>query len=228
MPVFALDEQLVFPHPILSEPDGLLAVGGSLSTRRLLLAYRWGIFPWYHDDQPILWWWPSPRLGMKPTDAVISHSMRNVINQKQFDFSFDQQFNHVIEKCSSVPRKGQEGTWIVDDMKDAYAELHSLGYAHSVEVYENDQIVGGLYGIALGNIFFGESMFAEKPNASKFGFIRLAQYLEQKGFLFIDCQQDTPHMRSLGGKLISGENFLQILRKNHKFMLDNNTVKSLF
>lgn len=224
MPVFALDEELVFPHPDLREPDGLLAVGGDLSSERLLLAYRWGIFPWYHEGQPILWWWLAPRLMVRPQDVHVSHSVRNVINQKKFKITFNRDFKTVMQRCGDVRRPGQEGTWIMPEMIDAYVELYNLGYAHSVEVWEDDLLVGGLYGIALGNIFFGESMFAEKPNASKVGFIQFAQHLEENGFLWIDCQQDTPHMRTLGADLVEEEEFLTILRENQIHLLKNEST----
>jgi leucyl/phenylalanyl-tRNA--protein transferase len=216
MPVYSLDDELIFPHPSLREPDGLMAVGGDLSPDRLLLAYRWGIFPWYHEGQPILWWWLAPRLMVRPGDVHVSHSVRNYINQGKYKVTFDQDFTAVMHRCSSVKRVGQEGTWIMPEMIDAYTTLHQLGYAHSVEVWEDDVLVGGLYGIALGRIFFGESMFAEKPNASKVGFIQLAKHLAAKGFLWIDCQQDTPHMRTLGADLVEENDFLDILRKNHQ------------
>jgi leucyl/phenylalanyl-tRNA---protein transferase len=219
MPVFALDEQLIFPHPILREPDGLLAVGGDLSPERILLAYRWGIFPWYHDDQPILWWWLAPRLMVRPQEVHISHSLRNVLNQNRYTVTFDQDFITVMEKCGAVPRKGQHGTWIMPEMIEAYTLLHHLGYAHSVEVRDESGLVGGLYGIALGKIFFGESMFAEKPNASKVGFVHLARHLVTNGFLWIDCQQDTPHMRTLGAHLIEENDFLELLRENQKAII---------
>lgn len=219
MPVYSLDDELIFPHPILREPDGLMAVGGDLSPERLLLAYRWGIFPWYHEGQPILWWWLAPRLMVRPADVHISHSVRNYINRQKYKVTFDQDFTSVMQRCSSVKRVGQEGTWIMPEMIDAYTTLHQLGYAHSVEVWEGDQLVGGLYGIALGKIFFGESMFAEKPNASKVGFVTLAQHLDKKGFLWIDCQQDTPHMRTLGADLVEEDDFLAILRENHAYIV---------
>lgn len=215
MPVYALDDELIFPHPVLREPDGLMAVGGDLSPQRLLLAYRWGIFPWYHGDQPILWWWLAPRLMVRPQDVHVSHSVRNYINRKVYTVTIDHAFETVMQRCGSVRRVGQEDTWIMPEMIEAYTALHHLGYAHSVEVWEGDQLVGGLYGVALGMIFFGESMFAEKPNASKIGFIHLARHLEEKGFLWIDCQQDTPHMRTLGADLIEEDDFLDILRQNH-------------
>jgi len=218
MPVYSLDDELIFPHPILREPDGLMAVGGDLSPERLLLAYRWGIFPWYHDGQPILWWWLAPRLMVRPQDVHISHSVRNCINQRRYKVTIDKEFRTVMLRCRNVSRRGQEGTWIMPEMVDAYYALHELGYAHSVEVWEGENLVGGLYGIALGKIFSGESMFAEKPNASKVGFVHLAQHLSSLGFLWIDCQQDTPHMRTLGAHLVEEEDFLALLRKNHLFI----------
>lgn len=220
MPVFALDEPLIFPHPLLREPDGLLAVGGDLSPERILLAYRWGIFPWYHNDQPILWWWLTPRLMVRPHEVHISHSLRNVLNQNRYMVTFDQDFSSVINRCAAVPRKGQHSTWIMPEMIEAYTHLHHLGYAHSVEVRDESGLVGGLYGIALGKIFFGESMFAEKHNASKAGFVYLARHLAAKGFLWIDCQQDTPHMRTLGAHLIAENDFLELLRENQKEIIN--------
>lgn len=218
MPVFSLDEAFIFPHPVLREPDGLMAVGGDLSPERILLAYRWGIFPWYHSDQPVLWWWLAPRLMVKPNDVHISRSLRRVLNQNRFEVTFNQDFNAVITHCSTIERAGQEGTWIVPEMIEAYQKLHDLGYAHSVEVYEDDRLAGGIYGISLGRIFFGESMFSLKPNASKVAFVHLARQLSGSGFEWIDCQQDTPHMRSLGGKLIEEESFLSILRDNQRYI----------
>ena len=218
MPVFSLDEALIFPHPVLREPDGLMAVGGDLSPQRLLLAYRWGIFPWYHSDQPVLWWWLAPRLMVNPKEVHISRSLRRVLNQNHFEVTFNQDFNAVITHCSTIEREGQEGTWIVPEMITAYQKLHDLGYAHSVEVYEDSRLAGGIYGISLGRIFFGERMFSLKPNASKVAFVHLAQLLVARGFDWIDCQQDTPHMRSLGGELIDEELFLSILRDNQRFI----------
>jgi leucyl/phenylalanyl-tRNA--protein transferase len=214
MPVFNLSEELIFPHPILREPDGLLAVGGDLSPQRLILAYRWGIFPWYHEGQPILWWWLTPRLMLKPGEIHISHSVRNYINQNRYTVTFNQSFKSVIGKCAEVKRKGQKGTWIMPEMMDAYTQLHEMGYAQSVEVWEHNVLVGGLYGVTIGRIFTGESMFAEKPNASKIGLVALARALSVKGFVWIDCQQDTPHMRTMGGRLMEAEDFLGVLRAN--------------
>lgn len=226
-PVFSLDEDLVFPHPTLREPDGLLAVGGSLIPGRILLAYRWGIFPWFHEGQPVLWWWIVPRLMIRPHEVHISHSVRNAINRKEFQVSIDQDFESVIRRCGTIPRTGQEGgTWIIPEMIEAYINLFHLGIAHSVEVRDESGLVGGLYGVALGKIFFGESMFAEKTNASKVGFIFLANHLASLGFEWIDCQQDTPHMRTMGGKLVEEEDFLQILRENQLYLLKHGSIPS--
>lgn len=219
MPVFALDENLIFPHPVLHEPDGLLAVGGDLSISRLLLAYRWGIFPWYHEGQPVLWWWTSPRLVVRPENVKISGSLKSLLNKNKFTVSFNQQFQTVMTRCGEIPRKGQDGTWIIPEMIEAYAALFRHGFAQSVEVYEDNKLVGGLYGIILGQIFFGESMFSEVANASKVGFIHLAKHLKERGFTWIDCQQDTAHMRTLGAELISEKKFLRALKDNHLFML---------
>lgn len=223
MPVFSLDEELIFPHPTLCDPDGLLAVGGSLSPERILLAYRWGIFPWFHEGQPILWWWLTPRLMVRPSEVHVSHSVRNAINQKKFVVSIDLDFENVIRRCAGVPRRGQGGgTWILPEMIEAYTTLFKMGYAHSIEVTQDGELVGGLYGIALGKIFFGESMFSEKSNASKVGFVFLANYLSSKGFEWIDCQQDTPHMRTLGADLIEEDKFLRILKNNQTYLLKSN------
>ena len=211
--------RLIFPHPVLRSEDGFLAIGGDLTTERLLLAYRWGIFPWFHDDQPILWWWTSPRLMLKPESVHISHSVRNALNKNRFQVSFDKNFSEVMQRCGNAQRPGQDGTWILPQMIEAYSNLFDAGYAHSVEVYEEGVLVGGLYGIALGKIFFGESMFAETSNASKVGFIHLCRHLHEKGFEWIDCQQDTPHMRSMGGALIPENDFLNILRRNQRYIL---------
>lgn len=214
MPVFSLDQTLVFPHPILREPDGLMAVGGDLSPERLLLAYSWGIFPWYHGDQPILWWWLAPRLMVRTNAVHISRSLKRVLNQQRFQVTIDEDFRGVINQCRDIKRKGQDSTWIMPEMVEAYIQLHRLCHAHSVEVYDGGKLVGGIYGVARGKIFFGESMFSRETNASKVAFVHLAEFLRGRGFTWIDCQQDTPHMRTLGGELISEEDFLTILREN--------------
>ena len=218
MPVFWLSEESVsFPHPELANEDGVLAVGGDLSAERLLLAYRMGIFPWFNPGDPIMWWSPDPRFLLFPNELKVSKSMRPYFNQKKFRVTFDQAFETVIRFCQRTNRKGQYGgTWITEGMIEAYNRLHFLGYAHSVEVWQGDYLVGGLYGISLGKIFFGESMFAKVSNASKFGFITLAKRLEELGFWLIDCQQKTVHLESLGGRSISRHEFLNYLTKNSK------------
>lgn len=228
MPVFQLEEDLVFPHPVLREEDGLLAVGGDLSLPRLLLAYRWGLFPWYHDDQPILWWWLAPRLMLRPQEIHISHSLQSILNKNVFRVTMNTAFREVIGECGKIKRMNQDGTWITNDMINAYVLLHLSGYAHSVEVWQDDELVGGLYGVAYGRIFSGESMFAKTSNASKVAFVYLARHLELKNFEWIDCQQDTAHLRSLGAALIEEDHFMQLLRDNHQFILRAGTAKSNF
>ena len=215
MPIYSLGPDLVFPHPSLSE-DGLLAVGGDLSTERLVLAYKNGIFPWYNEEEPILWWSPDPRFVLFPEELKVSKSMRPYFNQGKFRVTIDQVFDQVIDNCSNVPRIGQEGfsSWITPEMKSAYIKLHKEGIAHSVEVWDEEELVGGLYGIALGKVFYGESMFSKKSNASKFGFISLVRRLQQLGYKLIDCQQETPHLASLGARAIDLNQFLSFLDIN--------------
>lgn len=209
MPVYLLDEIIAFPPPELANAEGLLAVGGDLSPERLLLAYRMGIFPWYNEGDPICWWSTDPRLVLFPSELKVSRSMRPYFNQSRFQVTADQDFTAVIRACAGHDRENH--TWITDDMQAAYCRLHELGYAHSVEVWEADQLVGGLYGIALGPVFFGESMFSRVSNASKFGFIALVRRLEQLGFVMIDCQQETAHLQSLGARNISRKVFTELL-----------------
>lgn len=218
MPVFWLDdESLDFPAPDLATPEGIIAVGGDLSPARLLTAYSEGIFPWFNEGDPILWWSPDPRFVLFPDELVVSRSMRPYFNQKKFQVSFDRNFEGVMRNCQQSNRNGQSGdTWITEDMIQAYVQLHQLGYAHSVEVWQNEELVGGLYGISLGKIFFGESMFAKVSNASKYGFITLVQNLRDKGFVLIDCQQQTQHLGSLGARPIGRKFFLQYLEENKK------------
>lgn len=216
MPIYWLsDHDISFPNPSLANEDGILAVGGDLSTSRLLLAYQLGIFPWFNPGDPILWWCPDPRFVLFPEDLKVSKSMRPYFNQKKFDLTYDHDFRGVITACQQQKRKGQSGgTWITEEMIDAYCELNTLGYAHSIEVWKDEELVGGLYGLALGKCFFGESMFAKASNASKFGFISLVRMLEEKGFWLIDCQQRTSHLESLGASAIPRKDFLEILQKN--------------
>ena len=213
MPVFRLTEDLIFPSPDLAEEDGLLAVGGDLSNDRLLLAYSMGIFPWFEDDSPVLWWSPDPRLVLIPAELKVSRSLRQVIKKGLFTVKMDTAFAEVIRNCSEIRREGQQGTWITEEMIGAYIHLHSAGYAHSVESWQNGELVGGLYGISLGKAFFGESMFAKKSSASKVAFVTLVEYLGRLGFSFIDCQVTTEHLKSLGAKEIPRREFLRMLKK---------------
>jgi leucyl/phenylalanyl-tRNA--protein transferase len=206
--IFRLDKRLVFPEPDLAEPDGLLAVGGDLSTQRLLLAYQNGIFPWYSDDTPILWYSPHERFVLYPEELNISGSMRRVLNSGRFSVTADTCFNEVITACSTVPREGQDGTWITEDMKAAYNQLHAEGHAHSVEVWQNEELVGGIYGVQVGDVFCGESMFSKVSNASKTALIHVCQSGLYK---LVDCQAHTDHMESMGARMISREQYMDIL-----------------
>jgi len=213
-----LDKQLVFPDPSKAFENGFLAFGGDLSIERLLLAYRSGIFPWYSKGDPILWWSPNPRFVLYSNDLKVSKSMRQLLRRKTFRVSFDQAFEAVIDGCSqSRPQQGQDDTWITDEMRSAYVNLHEAGYAHSVEVWDEEELVGGLYGVGLGRIFFGESMFHRKSNASKFGFISLVQALEKQGFDLIDSQLHTNHLESLGAVHISRDLYLKEVRAALEF-----------
>jgi leucyl/phenylalanyl-tRNA--protein transferase len=211
-----LKTDLWFPDVEESTEDGIVAVGGDLSVERLILAYSKGIFPWYSSDKsPILWWSPDPRFVLFPENLIVSKSMRPYFNQNKFQVTWDQNFEDVIKNCQKIDREDQLGTWITSKMLAAYIQLHKMGYAHSVEVWLDNELVGGLYGISLGKVFFGESMFAKVSNASKFGFISLVNQLKQKGFLLIDCQQETKHLESLGANAIKRKDFIDILNHNN-------------
>jgi leucyl/phenylalanyl-tRNA---protein transferase len=212
MPLFALDKQITFPPVHLAEPDGLLAVGGDLSTERLLMAYQSGIFPWYEGEH-ILWWCPDPRFVMYPHELKVSKSMKVLLKRQAFDFTINQAFTQVINSCKTISRKEQDGTWITDEVKKAYTRLHQLGYAHSAEVWQNGLLVGGLYGVRLGKVFFGESMFSKASNASKYAFISYVQELRSEGVKLIDCQVYTEHLESLGARMIDRNVFMQELRR---------------
>ena len=215
MSIFLLDQHKnIFPHPYLADRDGFLAMGGDLSPQRLLSAYQAGIFPWYNDNTPILWFSTYPRLVLYPQKLKVSKSMKQLLNKKTFTVTIDTAFQSVIESCAKQSRTNQDGTWITTDLKKSFLELHEMGYAHSVEIWEGEDLVGGLYGLSMGKVFYGESMFAKKSNASKYGFISLVRLLQEKSFTLIDCQQDTPHLRSFGAELISKEKFLQSLKYN--------------
>ncbi len=228
MPVFRLSDEHIFPPPRLAEDSGLLAIGGDLSESRLLLAYSMGIFPWYADDDPILWWSPDPRLVLFPGELKISRSLRQTIKKQIFKVTLDTAFEEVIGQCASVHRKDGGGTWITDEMKEAYIRLHQSGYAHSVEAWADQKLVGGLYGISLGSAFFGESMFTKKSNASKVAFISLVQQLVKWNITLIDCQLTTPHLLSLGSREIPRNKFLTMLKsallkpaKKGKWIMEN-------
>lgn len=210
--MYFLTDRLLFPDVENADGDGLLAIGGDLSPERLLLAYRNGIFPWFNEDGLILWWSPDPRMVLFPQDVKISRSMGKVIGSGKFQISWDTRFEEVMDACSSVARKGQQGTWITPGMKLAYKRLHHMGIARSVEVLENNVLVGGLYGIDLGNVFCGESMFSKSSNASKYAFIHLAMELERQSYRLIDCQVHNPHLESMGAKEISRKRFMEILK----------------
>lgn len=213
MPVYRLVEELVFPPPGLAEPNGLLAVGGDLSTPRLLLAYSMGIFPWFNDDDPLLWWSPDPRCVLFPENLHLSRSLGKTLRRGTYRVTFDKAFGEVISACAQVRRDQGEETWITLEMLEAYQRLRRQGYAHSVECWRDEALVGGLYGVCLGRFFFGESMFHRHPDASKVAFAALARSLSEKKFLAIDCQLPTAHLQSLGAKIISRQEFLDLLAK---------------
>lgn len=208
MPIFRLTKALLFPPCHYAEPDGLLAIGGDLSPERLLLAYRLGIFPWYSEHTPILWWSPDPRLVLFPHELRISKSLHRVIRKNVFRVTVDQSFRQVIEQCAEVRRGQGEGTWILPEMLDAYCLLHRLGYAHSVESWFGGELVGGLYGVTLGRVFFGESMFTKKTDASKVAFVYLVRMLQHWRFQLIDCQVSTRHLKNFGAREIPRNDFL--------------------
>ena len=208
-----LSEELVFPSAEHSSPRGIVAIGGDLSPERLLLAYRNGIFPWFNEQDPIIWWSLDPRMVLYPDKLKISKSMRSYFNQSKYQVTYNQNFSYVIQACKETYRAGQGGTWITYDMMQAYKHLHELGHAESVEVWDNNELVGGLYGIRIGKVFCGESMFSLKSNASKFGFISLVKKLSEEGVEMIDCQQESDHLRSLGAENISRKTFLKNLKE---------------
>lgn len=213
MPIFSLDKELIFPPVSFAEPDGLLAIGGDLSTERLLLAYHSGIFPWYEGEH-ILWWSPDPRFVMFADELIVSKSMKAVIKKNMFSFSTNKAFSEVIDSCKKIARRNQDSTWITDDMRKAYLELHEKGYAVSAEAWQDGVLVGGLYGVRLGNVFYGESMFSKVSNASKFAFIHYVEELKREGVQLIDCQVYTEHLESLGARMIPRNEFISLLHQN--------------
>lgn len=212
--IFQLDPHTThFPDPTLAEPDGLLAIGGDLHPERLMLAYHQGIFPWYDDDMPILWYSPHERFVLRPESLKISKSMRQVLRSGRFDVTHDYAFPDVIAACATQSRPGQDGTWITGDMQQAYRELHTLGHAHSVEVWSTGKLVGGLYGVAVGAVFCGESMFSKEANASK---VALASLCQSGKYSLIDCQVYTDHLASQGATMISRQEYMEQLAKNSR------------
>lgn len=209
--MYFLTKELYFPPVAMATEEGILAVGGDLSPERLMLAYESGIFPWFQDDEPLLWWAPEGRMVLFFENLNVSKSMRKVLKKEEFKVTFNKDFKAVINNCQSIAREGQNSTWITNDMIAAYCKLHELGYAKSVEVWQNNALVGGLYGIDLGTIFCGESMFSKVSNASKVAFITLAQKLAQANYKLIDCQVHNSHLESLGCEEINRDEFMQYL-----------------
>ena len=215
MPLFSLDDKILFPPVSEAMPDGLLAIGGDLSKERLLLAYKKGIFPWYEGDVP-LWWSPDPRFVMFPDEVKVSKSMRSILRSNTFTFTINKAFKDVINCCKKIERKNQDGTWISKDVETAYTALHQAGYAHSAEAWSGDKLVAGLYGVRLGNVFFGESMFTTVSNGSKYAFIKYVQYLKKQQVKIIDCQVYTEHLESLGARFIKRDEFISFLTTNNR------------
>ncbi len=213
MPVYLLTDELVFPDAENATEEGILAVGGDLRPERLLLAYCSGIFPWYSDGEPIIWWSPDPRFVLFPGELKVSRSMRKILRQGVFSITFDKAFERVIAECKKMKRKGQRGTWITPEMQKAYIRLNKLGFAHSVEAWKDGELAGGLYGVSLGKVFFGESMFSRVSNASKTCLITLVEHLAKDGFELIDSQIYTRHLETLGAREIPRSEYL-ILIKN--------------
>ena len=213
--MYFLTQELFFPAVDEANPDGILAIGGDLSPERLLLAYKSGIFPWFEEGEPIFWWSPNPRMVLFLDDLVVSKSMRNILNRNIFKVTFNQNFREVISNCKKIKRNGQNGTWITNDMVEAYCKLHELGIAKSVEVWQNEELVGGLYGIDLGHIFCGESMFSKVSNASKVAFIALLNQLKVANYKILDCQVYNEHLESLGCREIERDDFIEILNANY-------------
>ena len=207
-----LNQLLTFPDPKNSDADGLVAVGGDLSPERLLVAYKNGIFPW--ETNPVIGWYsPDPRCVLVPSEVIISHSMRSLINSGKYSFKLNTSFSEVISSCQKTIRKGEAGTWISPELIDSFCVLHKNGYAYSAETWYNGKLVGGLYGMILGKVFFGESMFSSSPNASKFALIKFCNYLIKKNIFLIDCQVHSEHLETMGARLISRNNFIDILQK---------------
>ncbi|HOE65233.1 MAG TPA: leucyl/phenylalanyl-tRNA--protein transferase [Candidatus Hydrogenedentes bacterium] len=211
MPVFRLTSEMRFPPPHMADPEGILAIGGDLSVPRLLLAYRLGIFPWYSEGDPILWWSPDPRMLLFPEEFIVSRSLRRVIRSRRYEVRMDTAFDRVIEACATARGPGRESTWITPEMMAAYRHMHQAGYAHSIETWEAGRLVGGLYGISLGSCFFGESMFHHAADASKVALAALVETVTSWRFSFIDCQVANAHLASLGAREVPRTTFLKLL-----------------
>lgn len=216
MPLFRLSEKLEFPPAWLARSDGLLCIGGDLSSKRLLLAYEKGIFPWFSENEPLLWWSPDPRLVLFPENIHISKSLKKKIKRSPFDIKIDNAFEETIRSCAFVRKKRDEGTWIMPEMVAAYTKLHRLGYAHSIEAWNDNKLVGGLYGVCIGGSFFGESMFFFESDASKIALVALVNFLKKNNFDLIDCQVTTHHFLDMGAVEISRNSFLDIIQKSVK------------
>ncbi|RYJ52934.1 leucyl/phenylalanyl-tRNA--protein transferase [Flavobacterium petrolei] len=210
--MYYLSQALFFPPIDQANRDGILAIGGDLSPERLQLAYKSGIFPWFEDGEPIMWWSPNPRMVLFLDELIVSKSMRNILNRNSFKVTFNQNFRDVISNCQNIERDGQNGTWITNDMIEAYCKMHELGIAKSVEVWQDEVLVGGLYGIDLGHVFCGESMFSKVSNASKVAFIALVHQLKVENYKLLDCQVYNPHLESLGCREIERVDFMKILK----------------
>ena len=210
--MYYIIKDLFFPPVLEADEEGILAIGGDLNPERLILAYKSGIFPWFNEGEPILWWSPDPRMVLFLDELIVSKSMRNILNRNQFKVTFNQSFRDVISNCQKIKRDGQDGTWISNEMIDAYCKLNEKGIAKSVEVWQDEVLVGGLYGIDLGHVFCGESMFSKVSNASKVAFISLVQYLRENNYKLLDCQVYNPHLESLGCREIAREEFMSILK----------------
>lgn len=208
MPVFRLPDEILFPHPMLAESSGLLAIGGDLSTERLIAAYRNGIFPWYSEGDPLLWWFTAPRLVLFPSELHVSRRLARTIRQQRFTIRFDYDFSRVISACGSSRVAKGEDTWITQEMRQAYIRLHELGYAHSVECWQGDSLVGGLYGLRLDRVFFGESMFTRLRDGSKVAFVALVSQLQTCGVELVDCQMTTGHLLRFGARELDGQAFI--------------------
>jgi leucyl/phenylalanyl-tRNA--protein transferase len=209
--IFRIPREHVFPDPALADPNGLLAVGGDLHPARVLLAYQLGIFPWYSEGQPILWWSPDPRFVLQVSDFRVQRSLAKRVRQRPYRITMDTAFDEVLRRCARAPRRGQEGTWITPEVRRSYGRLFEKGVAHSVEAWDGDELIGGLYGVSVGRAYAGESMFAERPDASKIAFVHLVRQLSRWGFPLVDCQVHTDHLERFGAREVPRATFLQDL-----------------